>query len=83
MVNPVQSRGPYNLPPAGRDVDSLTYNPQADARPDNAEFNDTSDPGMHPVGARGADNQPTNRDHRKEDLETELSDDTGRIPKGK
>ena len=81
MVN--QSKGPYNLPPANRDVDNLTYNPQADARPDNAAFDDNTNPDMHPVGARGADNQPTYRDYRKEDMETAQSDDTGRIPRGR
>lgn len=83
MVNPTQSRGPYNLPPAGRDVDNLTYNPQADARPDNAAFDDTTDPEIHPVGARGADNQPTYRDAGKEDTETARSDETGRIPRSR
>ncbi|KAI0360059.1 hypothetical protein OH77DRAFT_1419454 [Trametes cingulata] len=79
MVN--QSRGPYNMPPANRDVDDLTYNPQADARPDNAAFDDNTDPSIHPVGARGADNQPTYRDFQKEDMETERSEQTGQIPK--
>ncbi|OCH95460.1 hypothetical protein OBBRIDRAFT_809880 [Obba rivulosa] len=39
LANPAQSRGPYNLPPGGRDVERVTYNPMADARPDAAEFN--------------------------------------------
>ncbi len=77
-----ESRGPYNLPPANREVDNLTYNAQADARPDSAEFNDNTNPDVHPVGARGADNQPTNRDYAGEDREAEMSDETGRIPKG-
>ena len=76
-----ESRGPYNMPPANREVDSLTYNPQADARPDSAEFNEHTNPDMHPIGARGADNQPTYRDYQAEDLEAEVSDQTGRIPK--
>ncbi|TBU32540.1 hypothetical protein BD309DRAFT_1076179 [Dichomitus squalens] len=79
MVN--QSKSPYNLPPANRDVDNMTYNPQADARSDNAAFDDNTNPDMQPVGARGADNQPTNRDYRKEDQETTRSDETGRIPR--
>ncbi|PCH42140.1 hypothetical protein WOLCODRAFT_89643 [Wolfiporia cocos MD-104 SS10] len=82
MVNPAQSRGPYNLPAGNRDVDDMTYNPQADARPDNAAFDETTDPSIHPVGARGASNQPTYRDARKEDYETEKSDFTGKIPRG-
>lgn len=77
-----ESRGPYNLPPANREVDNLTYNAQADARPDSAEFNDNTNPDVQPVGARGADNQPTNRDYAGEDREAEMSDETGRIPKG-
>ena len=76
-----ESRGPHNMPPANREVDSLTYNPQADARPDSAEFNENTNPDMHPIGARGADNQPTYRDYQAEDLEAEVSDQTGRIPK--
>ncbi|KAI0710112.1 hypothetical protein C8Q76DRAFT_769850 [Earliella scabrosa] len=76
-----ESRGPYNMPPANREVDSLTYNPQADARPDSAEFNENTNSDMHPIGARGADNQPTYRDYQAEDLEAEVSDQTGRIPK--
>ncbi|CDO75793.1 hypothetical protein BN946_scf184934.g8 [Trametes cinnabarina] len=79
MVN--QSRGPYNMPPADRDVDNMTYNPQADARPDNAAFDESTNPDIHPVGARGADTQPTYRDYRKEDKETAHSDETGQIPR--
>ena len=75
------SRGPYNMPPANRDVDNLTYNPQADARPDNAAFDDSSNPDMHPVGARGADNQPTYRDFNQEDLEAEQSEKSQQIPR--
>ncbi|KAI0711938.1 hypothetical protein C8T65DRAFT_608266 [Cerioporus squamosus] len=82
MVNPSQSRGPYNLPPGDRKVDNMTYNPQADARPDNAAYDDDTYGDMHPVGARGAANQPTNRDYQKEDRETEHSEKTGTIPKG-
>ncbi|KAI0768125.1 hypothetical protein BD413DRAFT_664690 [Trametes elegans] len=80
MVN--KSRGPYNMPPANRDVDNLTYNPQADARPDNAAFDESSNPDLQPVGARGADNQPTYRDYKREDAETERSEQTGQIPRG-
>ncbi|KAI0649329.1 hypothetical protein C8Q79DRAFT_950000 [Trametes meyenii] len=80
MVN--QSRGPYNLPAGNRDVDSLTYNPQADAGPDNAAFDESTDAGIQPVGARGADIQPTYRDYQGEDLDTERSEQTGQIPRG-
>ncbi|RPD61161.1 hypothetical protein L226DRAFT_612867 [Lentinus tigrinus ALCF2SS1-7] len=82
MVNSSQSRGPYNLPPGQREVDNMTYNPMADARPDNAAFDEDTDPDMHPVGARGADNQPTLRDYQKEDREAERSEETGTIPRG-
>ncbi|KAH9936054.1 hypothetical protein B0H21DRAFT_699044 [Amylocystis lapponica] len=76
-------RGPYNLPPADRDVDDLTYNPQADARPDNAAFDpDTTDPRSHPIGARGANNQPTSVDAGREDRQAAQSERTGRIPRG-
>lgn len=62
-------------------IDDLTYNPQADAGADNAAFNpDSYD---HPVGARGADNQPTSRDFEVEDRETTRSEQTGQIPRGK
>ncbi|KAI0077876.1 hypothetical protein K474DRAFT_1684043 [Panus rudis PR-1116 ss-1] len=78
----VASKSPYNMTAAGRDVDSAAYNPQADARSDNAAFDPERDPeSMHPVGARGAGQLPTGRDHAKEDMETEMSDATGRIPK--
>ncbi|KAI0671534.1 hypothetical protein C8Q78DRAFT_991162 [Trametes maxima] len=80
MVN--QSRGPYNMPAGNRDVDNLTYNPQADARPDNAAFDESTDSGIQPVGARGADNQLTYRDYQAEDLDTERSEQTGQIPRG-
>ncbi|KAH9831661.1 uncharacterized protein C8Q71DRAFT_881868 [Rhodofomes roseus] len=76
------SKGPYNLPPGERGVDNLSYNPQADARPDNAAFDESTNPELHPVGARGANNQATFRDYGKEDFETERSEATGRIPKG-
>ncbi|KAI9000512.1 hypothetical protein BD414DRAFT_471860 [Trametes punicea] len=79
MVN--QSRGPYNMPPGDRNVDDLTYNPQGDARPDNAAFDDNTNPDVQPVGARGADNQPTYRDYQKEDQETARSEETGQIPR--
>ncbi|KAH9928338.1 uncharacterized protein B0H18DRAFT_1084509 [Fomitopsis serialis] len=74
------AKGPYNLPPGERGVDNLTYNPMADASPDNAAYEGTNDD-FHSVGARGADNQPSFRDAGKEDLETERSDATGRIPR--
>jgi len=76
------SKGPYNLPPAGRDVDSATYNPQADARSDNAAFDPNEYPeDAQPVGARGATNQPTNVDYNREDREAEESELTGRVSK--
>ncbi|KAI0925715.1 hypothetical protein AcV5_008377 [Taiwanofungus camphoratus] len=82
MVNPTAARGPYNLPPAVRGVDDLTYNPQADAQPDNAEFDPAAvDPESQLVGARGADNQPTYRDYGQEDVEAARSDETQQIPR--
>ncbi|EMD34159.1 hypothetical protein CERSUDRAFT_98087 [Gelatoporia subvermispora B] len=81
-VNPSQSRGPYNLPPGGRDVDSVTYNPMADARPDAAEFDPDHADDLQPVGARGAANQATGRNFGQEDTETAQSDKTGQIPRG-
>lgn len=81
MVDLTDSRGPYNLPPADPAVDELTYNPQADARIDNAEFDpEKTDPGTQPVGARGAENEPTNRDAAREDAEAARSEETGEIP---
>ncbi|KAI0925716.1 hypothetical protein AcV5_008378 [Taiwanofungus camphoratus] len=81
MVDLTDSRGPYNLPPADPAVDELTYNPQADARIDNAEFDpEKTDPETQPVGARGAENEPTNRDAAREDAEAARSEETGEIP---
>jgi len=75
------AKGPYNLPPGERGVDNLAYNPMADARPDNAAYDEGTNDDLHPVGARGADNQPSFRNAGKEDLETDRSDATGRIPR--
>ena len=81
---PAASRGPYNLPGGERDVDNLTYNPQADARSDDTTFDpNTDNDSLHPVGARGAGNQPTGRDWQQEDQETASSDATGQIPRSK
>ncbi|KAH7927908.1 hypothetical protein BV22DRAFT_1103356 [Leucogyrophana mollusca] len=63
------------------DVDDLTYNPQGDTATDNAAYNPDSDEGI-PVGARGADNQPTNVDAAREDREAERSEVTGKVSKG-
>ena len=70
------------MPPADRNVDGLTYNPQADARPDNAAFDESTNPDIQPVAARGADNQPTYRNFRAEDDEAASSEKTGQIPRG-
>lgn len=75
------SRGPYNLPSGGGDVDSMTYNPQADARMDNAAFDENADPEMQPVGVRGANSQQTARDFEQEDRDTERSEQIGQIPR--
>ena len=82
MVKETQSRGAYNLPPAGRDVDDLTYNPMADSRLDDAAFDDETDPDIHGLGGRGGDNQPTGRNYRQEDMETAQSAEVGTIPRG-
>ena len=74
------SKGPYNLPPGERGVDNLTYNPQADARPDNAAFDDNTNPDIQPIGARGADNQPAFRNFAQEDKEAAQSDASRQIP---
>jgi hypothetical protein len=74
-------KDPYNLPQnTERGVDQLTYNPRAAAEPDNAEYNPDKDDELQPIGARGADNQPTFRNAAKEDQEAEYSESTGRIP---
>lgn len=76
-------RDPYNLPQnTEREVDQNTFNPRAEASSDNAEYRPEIDDARQPVGARGADNQPTFRDYTREDMETERSDATGKIPKG-
>lgn len=63
-------------------VDDLTYNPKGTMQHDDAAYNDTGDiESAHPVGARGADNQPTNRNFLQEDQETEKSEHTGKIPR--
>lgn len=67
---------------AARD-DELTYNAFANSRVDNNPFNPDGDfESAQPIGARGADNQPTGRNFVKEDRETEQSDRTGKIPRG-
>ena len=72
----------YNLPPSTeRGVDQLTYNPRAEADSDNMAYNPERDDERQPVGARGADNQPTFRNAGKEDEETAYSESTGRILK--
>ncbi|PSR89000.1 hypothetical protein PHLCEN_2v4962 [Hermanssonia centrifuga] len=75
------SRSPYKLPPGERDADKVTYNPMADDRVDSDEFDPEEDTERQPIGARGADNEPTRRHFAKEDMETARSDATGRIPK--
>ena len=75
------SRGPYNLPSGGGDVDSMAYNPQADARMDNAAFDENADPEMQPVGVRGTNSQQTARDFEQEDRETGRSEQIGQIPR--
>ncbi|EPT01720.1 hypothetical protein FOMPIDRAFT_41334 [Fomitopsis schrenkii] len=76
------SKKPYGPPPGEPGVDNLTYNPQADARSDNAAFDDNfNGSDMHPVGARGADNQPTSRNAGQEDREAEQSENSRQIPR--
>ena len=70
------------MPPVDREVDSLTYNPMADARPDNADFNDDNDTDRDLVGALCWNNQPAFRGYEGEDAETARSDQTGKIPRG-
>jgi hypothetical protein len=63
-------------------ADDLTYNPQASALHDDAAFNNDGDfESAQPLGARGADNQPTNRNFAREDKETERSEQLGQIPR--
>lgn len=78
-------KGPYDLAPGERGVDNTTYNPQSDARSDNAAFDPNADnyDDFHPIGARGAGNQPSNVDFEQEDLETEGSEKTGQVPRRK
>lgn len=77
-------RGAYSAAPGERGVDDQTYNPQADAGTDNAAFDPNFDSeDMHPVGARGAGNQPTGVNFEKEDADAEQSERTGKISKGK
>ncbi|KAJ3533354.1 hypothetical protein NM688_g7295 [Phlebia brevispora] len=75
------SKSSHNLSGSERGVDDMNYNPQADARSDNAAFDPNFDnEDFHPVGARGAGNQPTGRNWEKEDQETSRSDQIGQIP---
>lgn len=64
---------------ARNDLSDEGYNPKADLKLDNQEYSAADD---LPVGARGADTEPTNRDWAKEDKETEKSERTGQIPRG-
>ncbi|KAI0784154.1 hypothetical protein C8Q75DRAFT_810232 [Abortiporus biennis] len=78
----VAQKSPYNLPGGGRNVDNVTYNPQADAGRDNAAFDPDADAeDFHPVGARGAANQPTNVNFGREDREAEQSEQSNQIPR--
>ena len=70
----------YDMPPSTRDNDDLTSNSQYHSSLDDAAFDPDSDKQF--ISARGATNHPTTRDFEKEDLETERSDQTGKIPKG-
>lgn len=83
MVHSSQTRSAYNLPPGQREVDAASYNPMADARSDNADYEEDRDADLHLVGARGANDQPTFRDYQREDREAEQSEQTGSIPRGK
>ena len=66
-----------------RDLKSTTYNADAEAGRDSAAFDPNADnESFHPVGARGAGNQPTGRNWQGEDAETARSDETGQIPRG-
>lgn len=67
------------MPPTSRDVDNPTYNTQAEVGVDSAAFDPDADNSA--VGARGS-NQPTARNFEREDMETERSDQTGKIPRG-
>ncbi|TFK49542.1 hypothetical protein OE88DRAFT_1662038 [Heliocybe sulcata] len=74
--------GPYNMSSNDPSVDRQTYNPQADARIDNAGYEDSTDPESVSVAPRGAGNQPTGVNAAREDREAEESEISGRIPKG-
>ena len=68
-INPQEHSALYNSTPNSRGLCS-----RAEFNPDRAED-------LQPLGARGADNQPTGRDYGKEDMETAYSDETGQIPR--
>ncbi|KAI0041697.1 hypothetical protein FA95DRAFT_667322 [Auriscalpium vulgare] len=61
--------------------DKDTYNSAADTRFDDAAFEGEEQASRIPVGARGADNQPTNVDATREDREATQSEQTGRVSK--
>ena len=82
-MSPV-GRVSYNTVSGERGEDAFLYNSQADAGSDDAAFDPQADnEAFHPVGARGAGNQPTGRNWESEDKETASSDHTGRIPRGR
>ncbi|KAI0346069.1 hypothetical protein BDW22DRAFT_1352061 [Trametopsis cervina] len=63
-------------------ADDMTDNPSGDMLHDDSTFNPDGDfVSAQPVGARGADNQPTGQNWVKEDQETNQSESTGRIPR--
>lgn len=61
-------------------VDKAAYNPNALEGTDDADYNPEGT--SQPVGARGADSQPTGRNFAQEDRETGSSESTGKIPRG-
>ena len=66
------------------DNDEIAYNPSSDVWHDRAEFDDADDfESARPIAARGAESQPTDRNFTQEDVETERSEQTGKIPRCK
>ncbi|CAL1716877.1 unnamed protein product [Somion occarium] len=79
MVPVVASERRYNFRSGGNDAENYASNPQTNAHTDMTAFETTSRTeaeNLQPIAARGADNQPTQRDYAREDTETERSEQT-------
>ncbi|KIJ62767.1 hypothetical protein HYDPIDRAFT_113859 [Hydnomerulius pinastri MD-312] len=68
---------------SNRNFDDLSYNPRGDFTTDTSEYRPSQNKSADiPVGARGADELPTNLNSEREDAEAAHSEATGKVGKG-